>query len=120
MILLTFTQINSNILFTYLYQLKAYRKNIKLNFIEILHLDKLIEFLITYYALTSKKLTVFFKHKKITFKLLLIFFRPNFVVYIVFTDFEKPKCLIFNSGLIKAFNNKKIFRAKLPLSYLRR
>jgi hypothetical protein len=107
MVLLTFTQINPDILFTYLHQLEAYRKNTRLGFTERLHLDKLIEFLITYYALTIKKLTALLKYKKITFELLLVFFRPNSVVYMVSADSKKPKCLTFNSGLVKVFNDKK-------------
>lgn len=85
--------------------------------IEILYLDKLIEFLVTYYASTSEKLTALFEYKEITFELLLVFFRSNSVVYMVFVDSEKPKCLIFDSGLIKAiFNGKKYF--ELSCRYL--
>jgi hypothetical protein len=116
MVLLTFAQVNPNVLFTYLYQLEAYRKNIKLDFTEILYLDILIEFLITYYALTSEKLTALLKYKKITFELLLVFFRPNSVVYMISADFEKPRCLIFDFGLMKVYNSKKNF--ELSCRYL--
>lgn len=64
----------------------------------------------------SEKLTALLKHKEITFKLLLVFFRPNSVIYMVAADSEKPKCLMFNSGLVKAFNGKNYF--KLSCRYL--
>jgi hypothetical protein len=116
MVLLTFAQINPDILFTYLHQLEAYRENKKLDSTEILHLDKLIEFLTTHYASTSEKLTALLKHKEITFELLPVFFRPNSVVYMVSADSEKPRCLMFDSGLVKAFNGKKYF--ELSCRYL--
>jgi hypothetical protein len=94
----------------------VYRENIKPDFIKKLYLNKLIKFLITYYILISEKLTALLKYKEIIFKLFLVFFRPNSVIYIVFTDSEKLKYLIFNSGLVKAFNNKKYF--KLSYRYL--
>jgi hypothetical protein len=97
--------------------LKAYRKNIKLNFIKILYLNKLTEFLITHYALISEKLTALFKHKEIIFKLFLMFFRPNSVVYMVSANFEKSKYFMFDFGLMKAtFNSKKYL--KLSYRYL--
>lgn len=86
MVLLTFAQFNPDVLFTYLHQLEAYRKNIKLDSTEILHLDTLIEFLTTHYASTSEKLTALLEHKEITFELLPVFFRPNSVVYMVSAD----------------------------------
>jgi hypothetical protein len=109
MVFTTFTYINPDVLFTYLYQLETYCKNIKLNFIEILYLDTLIEFLITYYVLSSKKLTAFFKYNEITFKLLLLFFRLNSVIYMVFVNFEKPRYLIFDFGLVKVYSGKTYF-----------
>jgi hypothetical protein len=45
-----------------------------------------------------------------------MFFRPNSVVYIVSADSEKPRYLMFNSGLVKTFNNKTYF--KLSCRYL--
>jgi hypothetical protein len=117
MVLLTVAQINPDILFTYLHQLEAYRKNTKLDSTEILHLDKLIEFLATHYASTSEKLTALLEHKEITFELLPVFFRPNSVVYMVSADSEKPRCLMFDSGLVKAtMNGKKHF--ELSCRYL--
>jgi hypothetical protein len=77
----------------------------------------LIEFLVTYYALTSEKLTAFLKHKEITFELFSVFFRPNSIVYMISADSEKPKYLIFDSGLMKTtLNNKKYF--ELSYRYL--
>jgi hypothetical protein len=116
MVLLTFAQINPDVLFTYQHQLKAYRENIKPDSTERLHLDKLIEFLTTYYVSTSEKLTALLEHKEITFELLPVFFRPNSVVYMVSADSEKPRCLMFDSGLVKAFNGKKYF--ELSCRYL--
>jgi hypothetical protein len=116
MVLLIFAQINPDVLFAYLYQLEAYRENTKLDSTEILLLDKLIEFLITYYASTSEKLTALFKYKEITFELFPVFFRPNSVVYMVSADSEKPRCLMFDSGLVKAFHGKRHF--ELSCRYL--
>ena len=94
-----------------------YRKNTKLDSTETLHLDKLIEFLATHYTSTSEKLTALLKHKEITFELLPVFFRPNSIVYMVSADSEKPRCLMFDSGLVKAtLNGKKHF--ELSCRYL--
>jgi hypothetical protein len=108
-ILIKSAQVNSDILFTYLHQLKAYRTNTKLDSTEILHLNTLIEFLTTHYASTSEKLTALLKYNEITFELLPFFFRPNSVVYIVAADSEEPRYLTFNSGRMKANNNKNYF-----------
>ena len=79
-------------------------------------MGKLIEFLRTHYASTSEKLKALLEYKEITFELLPVFFRPNSVVYMVFADSEKPRCLIFDSGLMKAFHGKKHF--ELSCRYL--
>jgi hypothetical protein len=96
---LIFAQINPDVLFTYLPQLKTYREtNIKADSTERLHLDILIEFLTKHYASTSERLAALVKHKEITFELLPIFFRPNEVVYMIAADSEKPRCLMLDSG----------------------
>jgi hypothetical protein len=90
--------------------------NIKLDSTEILHLNALIEFLITHYVSTSEKLTALLEHNEITFELLLLFFRPNSVVYMVSADSEKPRCLTFDSGQVKVYNYKTYF--ELSCRYL--
>jgi hypothetical protein len=92
-----FTQINLNILFTYLPQLKTYREtNTKTNFTKKLHLNKLTKFLIKHYASINERLTALVKYKKITFELLPIFFRPNEIIYIIIANSEKSKYFILN------------------------
>jgi hypothetical protein len=96
---LIFTQINLDVLFIYLSQLKTYREiNTETDSIKRLYLNKLIEFLIKYYALISERLIALVKYKKITFELFLIFFRPNKVIYIIAINFEKPRCLMLDFG----------------------
>jgi hypothetical protein len=103
-------QINPDILFTYLPQLNTYRKkNSKPDSTERLHLKKLIEFLKTHYVSKNEKLKALLEHKKMTFELFLIFFRSNSVIYIISTNSEKSKCLLFISGQVKTYNEKKYF-----------
>lgn len=114
---LIFAQINPDVLFTYLPQLKTYREtNTKADSTERLHLDILIEFLTKHYASTSERLAALVKHKEITFELLPIFFRPNEVVYMIAADSEKPRCLMLDSGQMKIYDGKKYF--ELSCRYL--
>jgi hypothetical protein len=103
-------QINPNILFTYLSQLDTYReKSSKPASTEKLYLEKLIEFLKTYYASKNKKLKALLEYKKITFELFPIFFRSNSVIYIISINFGKSKYLLFNFEQMKTYNEKKYF-----------
>jgi hypothetical protein len=56
----------------------------------------------------SEKLTALFNYNEITFKLLSLFFRSNLVVFMISTDSENRRYLIFDSGLIKIYNSKGI------------
>jgi hypothetical protein len=114
---LIFAQINPNVLFIYLPQLKTYREtNTEADSTKRLHLNKLIEFLTKYYASISERLAALVKYKKITFELLLIFFRLNEIIYMIAADSEKPRCLIFNFKQIKINDDKTYL--KLSCRYL--
>jgi hypothetical protein len=102
--------VDLDVLFTYLPQLEEHRRNnARPDSAEMLHLDKLIEFLRTHYASTSEKLKALLEHKEITFDLLRVFFRPNSIVYMDCATSEQPRCLMFDSGQVKTVEKQKRF-----------
>ena len=68
---------------------------------DMLHLDKLIEFLKEHYASTKRKLDLVLEQEEITFELLPFFFPPKSLVLMIHPSSEQPTC--FGDAILLAY-----------------
>ncbi len=92
-------QVEQNLLFHYLSELKAYRsEHATLDDSTLRHLDLLLGFIKKTYEPTTEQLNALLAKGEITYNLLWALFKPNMVVYTTCVGTGKPRCVKFDFG----------------------
>lgn len=97
--LLTWAQIEQNLLYNCLSELKSHRRGtVSPNQAYVAHLDLLINYIETTYADTTIRLLSLLMNGEITYDLLWALFKPNAIIFTTCHGTHKPRCMKYDFG----------------------
>ncbi|KAI9891861.1 MAG: hypothetical protein M1814_002246 [Vezdaea aestivalis] len=91
-------EVQIEVLFHYLDQLKAYSAGLSSDSGCIEHLNHLTGYLDKHFTSQARKFQSLLEHREITFNLLWALFKPNTLVYTKCAGSDEPRCLKFDFG----------------------